>query len=367
MTCLRALALLGLSWTAFAQLPCETSIAFLGPAAPESRIYASAIDFARIAECGVKSAFSTAVAVPARLDPWFEGIQWARFDVIVYRLPFEEALAQTAGATAILERDAQLLARIRAVSPQVRIVFTGLIGYPVKDLEADNPMYAVLAPYRRWVDENRRPADAVVDILQAAALVGGPTRLVARPGQIATAELLLRHFGYRNAPARETFVNARDAYAAPTNTKVTHLTVKEWISWSQVDGLPARPYVWSDPETESVLRALAWHRSAAVSLRVVGLPNERYRLRIDGRPVAIVTRAELEAGVDTGQWLHNANARAARLFEWIHQRTVCHVTGAGSCDDADGALESTLTSFAPGSHDYELEPVNPNPAVAGLF
>lgn len=367
MTGLRVLALLGLSWSAFGQLPCETRIAFLGPSSPESRIYASAVDYARIAECGAKAAFSAPLAAPAQLDPWFEQIQWSHFGVIVYRLPFEEALAGTVDARAVLDRDAQLLARIRSVSPQVRFVFTGLIGTPVKEVEAGNPMYEVLAPYRRWVEANRKPADAVVDILQASALVGGPTRLVARPGQIATAELLLRHFGYKNAPARETYVNAQTAYAAPTNTNVTHLTVKEWISWSQVDGLPARPYIWSDPETESVLRSFEWHRSAAVSLRVSGLPNEQYRLRIDGRPVVILTRAEFETGVDTGKWLHNVNARAARLFERIHQRTVCHTSGADSCGDADTALETTLTNFAPGSHDYELEPVNPNPAVAGLF
>ena len=358
------LGLCGLAGAAEAPLPCDGRLAFLGEGGPASRVFASAIDYSRVATCGPAVPLSLSLGTPARLDRWLDQVPWTTLSALVYRLPFEEALTGSANGPAVLARDAVTLRRIRQVAPGIRIVFTGMIGFPAAGVPPESPIYSVLAPYRDWVLANRQGNDLVVDILSSAPAVGGPTRLVALAGQIATAERLMETFAIPAGNKRETYIDVNGAFAAPTNTNVSHLVTKRWISWSQNEGIPLRPYVWMDPDTEAVLRGFGWHRSAASTLRVRSLREEHYRLRVDGKPVVVLSREDLERGVDTGQWLHNAHVRASRLFSQIHDRTACHLNGETDCEQADTALQLTLEKFSPGLYDYELEPVQSGQSIS---
>jgi lysophospholipase L1-like esterase len=131
-----------------------------------------------------------------------------------------------------------------------------------------------------------------------------PDRVHPGPsGHLLMAEALLRAW---NAPATVTAVEI-DAATVKTarmeNTAVSDLNASNGLSWAQNDRALPMPVDMKDPVMKLAVRssdffqALDWQ-----PLRVTGLKDREYLLKIDGEEVGVFSRQQLEEGLNLAEW-----------------------------------------------------------------
>jgi lysophospholipase L1-like esterase len=143
---------------------------------------------------------------------------------------------------------------------------------------------------------------AEVDEAQARNLIRD--RVHPGPGgQLLMAEALLKAW---NAPSVVSTVEidaASGKLAGQENTKADDLRTGETLSWTQFDAALPMPINLKDPVIALATKASdvedALNREM---LKVTGLPATRYRLAIDGMPVADLSKDQLASGVNLAEY-----------------------------------------------------------------
>lgn len=203
-----------------------------------------------------------------------------------------------------------------------------------------------------------------------------PDRVHPGPsGHLLMAEALLKAW---NAPATVTDVQI-DAAAVRTvqadNTKVSGLKASDGLSWTQTDKALPMPVNMEDPvvrlamQSSDFFRAVDWQ-----PLKVTGLKDGLYLLKIDGQKLGTFTREQLAEGlnlaglptpmVKQSQAVHNFtvkhnNVHAARWRELqvaLGQQSLPHKAGAmEALDKVEADLVALQRQAAqPRAYHYEL-------------
>jgi lysophospholipase L1-like esterase len=245
-----------------------------------------------------------------------------------------------------LDGYAHLIGRVRADLPGARI--TALMPSPYDEVtrpprpEGDN---AVLVRFGRWIegfagDAGLGVADMnapLVRVLERAKEVDPerakgiiPDRVhPGLAGALVMAEQLLKAWDARPVVATVTIDTSGPAPAVSSaeHSSVSGLSAGEGLSWTQLDDALPLPFAaWARAEGDAPAVALVIRCSdmtAALNeqaLRVAGLAEGRYALRIDDAPVGTFTGAELAAGVELGALATPMAAQAER----VHALTFAH-------------------------------------------
>ena len=241
---------------------------------------------------------------------------------------------------------AHLIGRVQANLPGIRI--TALTPSPYDEVtrpprpEGDN---AVLVRFGRWIEDYARAAGLgvadmnapLVRVLERANKADPerargiiPDRVhPGLAGALIIAEQLLKSWDARPVVAA---VAIDASGGAPTVSSIEHSRVSELssgdgISWTQLDSALPLPFAeWERTERDGPSVSLVIRCSdltAALNeqpLRVTGLKEGVYTLRIDAAAVGMFTSAELAEGVN----LAVLDTPMARQAKQVHELTFAH-------------------------------------------
>jgi len=223
--------------------------------------------------------------------------------------------------------------------PGIRI--TGILPSPYDDVTRP-PLFeggynAVLVRYGQFIRELAQkggltvadlngPVVAALEKAQAAdpqlAARIVPDRVHPGPGgHLLMAAALLKAWG---APAVVTEVEIDAAAKRATrtaNTEVKELEAGEGLSWTQIDAALPMPFDAKDSVLMLAVRSSDFIETLnRQPLKVTGLSEPRYTLRIDGEPVGTFTREQLAEGLN----LAVLPTPMARQAAEVHQLTLAH-------------------------------------------
>jgi lysophospholipase L1-like esterase len=288
-----------------------------------------------------------------------------------------------------------IVKNVKATVPGIRI--TLIEPSPYDDVTRP-PVFAdgynaVLVRYGRFLRELARAENLSIADLNASVIeeLGKanaidpegakkllPDRVHPGPGgHLLMAKALLKAW---NAPSTVTVVEidtAAGIAARSENTNVTGLKIENAISWDQLDKALPMPLDMKDAgialavNSSDVMQALNQEL-----LRITGLANARYRLKIDGEDVGVFTKEQLSDGINlaalpsTPMLKQAAEVHAITLrhnnihfVRWRQvqvplENTLAHKQAAM---DALDSLDSDLiqqqhATAQPKSHHYELSP-----------
>jgi hypothetical protein len=242
-----------------------------------------------------------------------------------------------------------IISSVRARLTGVRV--TVILPSPYDDVtrppEPEGGGNATLARFGRWIEGYAREtglgvADANAPLVRVLERANGADPKRARDiipdrvhpglaGALLVARQLLGAWGARPLVAAVTI----DASGpVPKASSVEHSRVSELsgkgsgsIGWIQLDDALPLPFAaWEKVERDGPSVALAIRCSdmtAALNeqpLRVIGLKEPSYALRIDGVAVGVFTSAELTAGVN----LAALDTPMAAQAERVHELTLAH-------------------------------------------
>jgi len=248
--------------------------------------------------------------------------------------PFDEPTFQTyaTGYRHIVET-------LKSALPAVR--FTLLQPSPFDDVtrppDFAGGYNAVLVRYSQFVKELADQQQAsladlntpVVAALRRASEIGGdlarsilPDRVHPGPsGHLLMAEALLKAW---HAPAVVTGVEisaADQRLARAENTKVSALSFRDKISWTQLDNALPMPVDMSDKIVALAIRSSDFVESLDRQLlRVTGLTAPRYTLKIDGAEAGTFPPEQLAEGIN----LSLLPTPMAKQASAVHQLTLRH-------------------------------------------
>ena len=205
-----------------------------------------------------------------------------------------------------------------------------------------------------------------------------PDRIHPSPaGGLVMAAAILEAW---NAPAIVSWVEIDGSHARVQrleNARITDLHKKPILSWTQEDDALPMPFDSKDGVLALVLRssniADALDREL---LRVTGLTEPRYALKIDGEEVGAWTREDLAQGVNLavvatpmlkqslGVYAFSARLHSVRMAGWqgvqvaLQDEKSAHVSEAVAALDAleNELVEQRKSAAAPKAHHYELLP-----------
>jgi lysophospholipase L1-like esterase len=196
-------------------------------------------------------------------------------------------------------------------------------------------------------------------------------------GGLAMAAAILKAW---NAPAVVSAVEIDASHARVQhreNTQITELQKKPTLSWTQQDNALPMPFDPKDDVIALVLRFSDIVESLDQQLlKVTGLPDPKYVLKIDGEAIGDWTREELTRGVNLALLetpmlkqvlsVHAFSARrnSVRLARWqgvqvaLQEETSPHVGEALAALDAldKQLLQQQKATAVPKPHRYELVP-----------
>jgi lysophospholipase L1-like esterase len=230
----------------------------------------------------------------------------------------------------------QILAKVRQALPDVRFTLLQPSAYddvtrPPRFIHGYNPVMVRYGQFVREVAEAQGATVAdlnapVIAALQRAESLDAdlaqqilPDRIHPAPaGHLLLAAALLKAW---NAPSLVTAVTidaaARRAVRTE-NTVVSEIRSRGGLSWVQRDRALPVPLDQDEPALRLVLRASDVVEALNQEpLRVVGLPEASYTLRIDGERVASFTREALSDGLNLAV-LPTPMSRQAQL---VHELT----------------------------------------------
>jgi lysophospholipase L1-like esterase len=232
-----------------------------------------------------------------------------------------------------------ILDRVRTTLPGIRLTLIQPSPYDdvTRPASFEGGYNAVLVRYGQFVKElaQQRECDvadlntSVVADLQKAKATDPetakkiiPDRVHPGPsGHLLMAEALLRSW---NAPATVTAVEIEAATVRVVrmeNTAVSDLKASGGLSWTQTDRVLPMPVDMKDPVMKLAVRssdffqALDWQ-----PLRVTGLKDRQYLLRIDGEEVGTFSRQQLEEGLNLAEWA----TPMVKQSQAVHDLTLKH-------------------------------------------
>ena len=232
--------------------------------------------------------------------------------------------ADTANDRRFFDGYAQLIGTVRASLPGIRITaltpsFYDEVTRPPR-LEDDN---AVLVRFGRWIEDHAigaglGVADMHTPLMQVLARASKvdpegakdiiPDRVhPGLGGALVMAEQLLRAWNIRPivAAVRIDASGAAPVVSSVEHSRVSGLSAEDGLSWTQLDDALPLPFAeWQRAEPDGRSVSLVMQHSdvtAALNnqpLRVKGLKEGLYTLRIDGAPIGMFTSAELGEDVN---------------------------------------------------------------------
>ncbi len=149
-----------------------------------------------------------------------------------------------------------------------------------------------------------------------------PDRVHPGPsGHLLMAEALLKAW---NAPATVTAVQI-DAIAVKAvrtdNTEVSGLKASDGLTWTQNDKALPMPVNMEDPVVRLAMQSSDFFKTVDWQpLKVTGLKNGRYLLKIDGQEMGTFTREQLAEGLN----LAELSTPMVKQSEVVHNFTVKH-------------------------------------------
>jgi lysophospholipase L1-like esterase len=187
-----------------------------------------------------------------------------------------------------------------------------------------------------------------------------------------------------NAPAVVSTVEIDASHARlqrRENTQITELQKKPTPSWTQQDSALPLPFDPKDDVLALVLRSSNIVESLDQQiLKVTGLPDPKYVLKIDGEEIGSWTREEIARGVNLALietpmlkqalsvYAFSARRNSIRLARWqgvqvaLQEETSPHVGEALAALDAldNELLQQQKSAAMPKAHRYELVPQSSN-------
>jgi lysophospholipase L1-like esterase len=232
-----------------------------------------------------------------------------------------------------------ILASVKATLPGIRLILIEPSPYDDVTRAARFPggYNAVMVRYGQFVKELAREQGCDLADLNTSIVVALEKAEAADPktaqkiipdrvhpgpsGHLLMAEALLKAW---NAPATVTAVQI-DAIAVRAvradNTEVSGLKASDGLTWTQTDKALPMPVNMEDPvvklamQSSDFFRAVDWQ-----PLKVTGLKDGQYLLKIDGQEVGIFTREQLAEGLN----LAELPTPMLKQSEVVHNFTVKH-------------------------------------------
>lgn len=209
-----------------------------------------------------------------------------------------------------------LLAAMRTSLPGIRITLLSPTPYDEITHGTEFPHYCeVVARHAAFVKElafssgygfsdfhrtvaGLAQSGARKDPALAALLI--PDRIhPAEASQWAMAAALMRDWGFSPVVSRVRFDALNAAPIATENTQITEISYSNGkLQWKQLDGALPLPLNLEDGLLRFVLDCSDVAGMDQQMLRVDNLPQARYTLKIDGKPVANFDREQFSAGVN---------------------------------------------------------------------
>jgi len=167
-------------------------------------------------------------------------------------------------------------------------------------------------------------------------------RIHPGPGaHLVMAEALLRSW---NAPSlvAEVGIDAATGLASAQRARVSNLKVGSSITWSQIDESLPMPADLSDPAVAlAVANSDFFDALDREPLRVTGLAAPSYALKIDGTPIGVFTREELDSGINLARFPTPMATQAAAVQKLTARRNHFRFVGWHWIEVVLGQQDST--------------------------